>query len=110
MASVPEASSGSIGDTGLRNHPYAMDCTGVVYSRLLCDLQCVFHIRTAGNIDGVVCNHQTKETKEGFMAVTIRQWKREDAADLAESLSNPKVQDNLRDGLPYPYTEKDAVE
>lgn len=44
------------------------------------------------------------------MAVTIRQWKREDAADLAESLSNPKVQDNLRDGLPYPYTEKDAVE
>lgn len=44
------------------------------------------------------------------MTVTIRQWKREDAADLAESLSNPKVQANLRDGLPYPYTEKDALE
>lgn len=44
------------------------------------------------------------------MKVTIRRWNREDAADLAESLSNPKVQANLRDGLPYPYTEKDALE
>ena len=44
------------------------------------------------------------------MIVTIRPWTRTDAADLALSLSNPKVQANLRDGLPYPYTEKDALE
>ena len=31
-----------------------------------------------------------------------------DAADLARALSNKKIQDNLRDGLPYPYTEQDG--
>ena len=45
-----------------------------------------------------------------FMKVSIRPWRREDAPALAESLSNKKVQANLRDGLPYPYTEKDALE
>ncbi len=40
----------------------------------------------------------------------IRQWKREDAASLAVALDNKKVQDNLRDGLPFPYTERDAEE
>ena len=33
-----------------------------------------------------------------------------DARDLATALSNKKIQDNLRDGLPYPYTEKDGKE
>ncbi len=28
--------------------------------------------------------------------------------ELAIALSNRKVQDNLRDGLPYPYTEQDG--
>ncbi|MGN0202570.1 MAG: GNAT family N-acetyltransferase [Candidatus Cryptobacteroides sp.] len=37
-------------------------------------------------------------------------WRRKEAADLAEALSNPKVQDTLRDGLPYPYVEEDALE
>jgi RimJ/RimL family protein N-acetyltransferase len=32
----------------------------------------------------------------------------EDAPALAGALNNKKVQDNLRDGLPYPYTENDA--
>jgi RimJ/RimL family protein N-acetyltransferase len=32
----------------------------------------------------------------------------EDAADLAEAINNKNVLDNLRDGLPYPYTEGDA--
>jgi RimJ/RimL family protein N-acetyltransferase len=32
----------------------------------------------------------------------------EDAPALARALNNRKVQDNLRDGLPYPYTENDA--
>lgn len=38
----------------------------------------------------------------------IRKWRLEDAKDLAGMLSNKKIQDNLRGGLPYPYTEKDA--
>ena len=29
----------------------------------------------------------------------------EDAAELAATLNNKNIQDNLRDGLPYPYTE-----
>ena len=33
-----------------------------------------------------------------------------DARDLAAALSNKKIQDNLRDGLPYPYTEHDGTE
>jgi len=32
----------------------------------------------------------------------------EDAGDLAAIIDNKKIQDNLRDGLPYPYTEEDA--
>lgn len=42
------------------------------------------------------------------MDTLIRNWKEEDACDLAEALSNLNVQNNLRDGLPYPYTENDA--
>lgn len=42
------------------------------------------------------------------MKISIREWKLTDAADLAAALSNKKILDNLRDGLPYPYTEKDA--
>lgn len=38
----------------------------------------------------------------------IRKWKMADAKNLAKALSNKKVQDNLRDGLPYPYTEQDG--
>lgn len=44
------------------------------------------------------------------MICKIRKWELSDAADLAAALSNKKIQDNLRDGLPYPYTERDAVE
>ena len=39
------------------------------------------------------------------MTCKIRKWKLSDAKDLAMTLSNKKIQDNLRDGLPYPYTE-----
>lgn len=42
------------------------------------------------------------------MQCAIREWNIEDAANLAEMLNNKKVLDNLRDGLPYPYTEADA--
>lgn len=44
------------------------------------------------------------------MTCSIRKWKRSDAKDLAVTCSNKKVQDNLRDGLPYPYTEQDGVD
>lgn len=44
------------------------------------------------------------------MECMIREWKIEDAADLTEMLNNRNVLDNLRDGLPYPYTKKDAKE
>ena len=44
------------------------------------------------------------------MQVSIRKWKKSDAASLADALSNRKVLNNLRDGLPYPYTEKDALD
>lgn len=42
------------------------------------------------------------------MKCEIRKWELSDARDLAEALSNTKVQDNPRDGLPYPYTEQDG--
>ena len=38
-----------------------------------------------------------------------KKWKMSDAADLAAAISNKKVQENLRDGLPYPYTEQDGT-
>ena len=42
------------------------------------------------------------------MDFTLREWRLSDACDLAAALSDKKIFDNLRDGLPYPYTERDA--
>ena len=42
------------------------------------------------------------------MNLSIRKWRIEDKSDLAINLNNLKVLNNLRDGLPYPYTEDDA--
>lgn len=44
------------------------------------------------------------------MNCTIREWREEDAGDLAALLNNPNILNNLRDGLPYPYTEADGSE
>ena len=44
------------------------------------------------------------------MTCVIRKWALSDAKDLAAALSNKKVQDNLRDGLPFPYTEQDGAD
>ena len=44
------------------------------------------------------------------MNIRIREWKMSDAAALAKALSNRNILNNLRDGLPFPYTEKDAEE
>ena len=51
-----------------------------------------------------------KRSGEKKMICKIRKWKLSDATDLAAALSNKKIQDNLRDGLPYPYTEQDGTE
>ena len=42
------------------------------------------------------------------MDIKIREWKIEDKSELAENLNNMNILNNLRDGLPYPYTEADA--
>ena len=44
------------------------------------------------------------------MNCTIRKWKLTDAKDIAVVLSNKKIHDNLRDGLPYPYSEQDGID
>ena len=44
------------------------------------------------------------------MKCKIRKWRLTDAKELAAALSNRKILNNLRDGLPFPYTEPDAAE
>jgi RimJ/RimL family protein N-acetyltransferase len=44
------------------------------------------------------------------LGVRLREWKMSDAPDLVTAINNKKVLDNLRDGIPYPYTEEDAIE
>ncbi|OKZ23905.1 MAG: GNAT family N-acetyltransferase [Bacteroides sp. 43_108] len=45
-----------------------------------------------------------------MLAFTIRNWTENDIPALAKNLNNKKIWDNCRDGLPFPYTEKDAEE
>ena len=42
------------------------------------------------------------------MSCVLRKWRMSDAKDLAKTLNNEKILNNLRDGLPFPYTEQDA--
>ncbi len=42
-------------------------------------------------------------------AFTLRVWRESDCSALAKHLNNKKIWDNCRDGLPYPYTEEDAL-
>ena len=42
------------------------------------------------------------------MECSIRRWKMEDAPALAAVINNPNIQKNLRDGIPFPYTDDDA--
>lgn len=44
------------------------------------------------------------------MICKIKKWELTDAGGLAAALSNTKIQDNLRDGLPYPYTRQDGID
>lgn len=42
------------------------------------------------------------------MNCILRKWRPSDAKALAAALNNEKILNNLRDGLPFPYTEQDA--
>ncbi len=44
------------------------------------------------------------------MDISIRKWKIEDAEQLKNAINNEKILDNLRDGIPYPYTLENAKE
>lgn len=44
------------------------------------------------------------------MNFTLRKWRLSDGKDLAAALNNEKILKNLRDGLPFPYTEQDGAE
>ena len=38
------------------------------------------------------------------MKCVLRKWRLSDAKDLAAALNNKRILENLRDGLPFPYT------
>lgn len=42
------------------------------------------------------------------MKTVLREWRKDDAQVLVGIIGNKKVQDNLRDGIPYPYRKEDA--
>jgi len=42
------------------------------------------------------------------MNIGIRKWRLEDSQALANAMNNKNIQDNLRDGLPFPYMVSDA--
>jgi len=42
------------------------------------------------------------------MNIGIRSWRIEDSPNLVKALNNKKILDNLRDGIPFPYTVSDA--
>ena len=42
------------------------------------------------------------------MEFGLRKWRLPDAKELAAALNNRHILNNLRDGLPFPYTEQDA--
>ena len=44
------------------------------------------------------------------MKCVLRKWRLSDAKDLSAALNNKRILENLRDGLPFPYTEQDAAD
>ncbi|MEO7312565.1 MAG: GNAT family protein [Chitinophagaceae bacterium] len=42
--------------------------------------------------------------------IKLRHWHMDDAGELAQMLNNKNVVANLRDGIPFPYTVKDATD
>jgi len=48
--------------------------------------------------------------EEKYMDCYIRKWRTEDKSALAKIANNKNILNNLRDGIPYPYTITDAEE
>jgi retron-type reverse transcriptase len=44
------------------------------------------------------------------MYISLRPWQLEDAALLAEYFNNINIWNNLRDYIPHPYAEADAIQ
>lgn len=44
------------------------------------------------------------------MNFTLREWRREDASDVAKYANNEKIAQYLRDVFPHPYTQENARE
>lgn len=44
------------------------------------------------------------------MELKLRKWRLSDAKDIAAALNHKAVLNNLRDGLPFPYAERDAAD
>ena len=42
------------------------------------------------------------------MKTVLREWRKDDAQVLVGIIGNIKLQDSLRDGIPYPYRKEDA--
>lgn len=42
------------------------------------------------------------------MSGILRKWRPDDAEALAEILSDRRILDNLRDGIPFPYAKEDG--
>ena len=45
---------------------------------------------------------------DGGNKIEVRDWTLEDAPKLVPVLNNPKILDNIRDGIPFPYTVASA--
>jgi RimJ/RimL family protein N-acetyltransferase len=45
-----------------------------------------------------------------FEGIVLRPWSIKDARELAGIANNKKIADNLRDGLPFPYSLNDAID
>jgi [ribosomal protein S5]-alanine N-acetyltransferase len=45
-----------------------------------------------------------------FEGIILRPWSISDATELALLADNKRIADNLRDGFPFPYSLKDAIE
>ena len=48
---------------------------------------------------------EIRDERERFL---LREWTLADVDSLAENISNINIWNNVRDGLPYPYTREDA--
>lgn len=69
----------------------------------------MFYLKKNGNIiSGYKSVRQTGILWGVKMECSIRSWRTKDAGNFAEALNNKKILDNLRDGLPYPFTVEDG--